>query len=72
MNCVHEKQVKELYQMVQMLATMVEDLGHNVDSIYKELDMAEDEEELQWFDLCGCDNHAGHMCEESRQRYGRV
>ena len=33
---------------------------------------AEDEEELQWFDLCGCDNHAGHMCEESRQRYGRV
>ena len=58
--------------MLQLLTTMVEDLGHNVDSIYKELDMVEDEEELQWFDLCDCDNHYGHVCEESRQRYGRV
>ena len=72
MNCIHEKEVAYLGQKVQLLISMVEDLGHNIDAIYKELDLVDNEEELQWFDLCDCDKTYGHMCEEYNKRYGRV
>ena len=60
---MYEKQLKELGQMVQLLATMVEDLGRNVDAIYKELDMVDEESPVtSTYDFCDCDKHYGHMC----------
>ena len=60
---VVEQQIKELYQMVQMLASLVEDLGKNVADIYKELDMVDGEELLTGYDLCDCDPNYGHICQ---------
>jgi hypothetical protein len=59
-----EKQVTHLGQMVQLLTSMVDDLGRNIDAIYKELDMLDGETELTGYDLCGCDKHYGHMCQD--------
>ena len=60
-----ETRLKELGQMVQLLASMVEDLGGHVDAIYKELDMVDEEGELQsTYDFCDCDKHYGHTCQE--------
>ena len=60
-----EKQVKELGQMVQLLASMVEDQGRHIDAIYKELDMVDEENELQsTYDFCDCDKHYGHTCQD--------
>jgi t-SNARE complex subunit (syntaxin) len=62
---VIEKQVKELGQMVQLLASMVEDQGRHIDAIYKELDMVDEESELQsTYDFCECDKHYGHICQD--------
>ena len=59
-----EIRLKELGQMVQLLATMIEDLGRNVDAIYKELDMVDEESPItSTYDFCDCDKHYGHMCE---------
>ena len=60
-----ETRLKELGQMVQLLTSMVEDLGGHVDAIYKELDMVNEEGELQsTYDFCDCDKHYGHTCQE--------
>ena len=60
-----ETRLKELGQMVQLLTSMVEDLGSHVDAIYKELDMVDEEGELQsTYDFCDCDKHYGHTCQE--------
>lgn len=60
-----ETRLKELGQMVQLLTSMVEDLGHHVDAIYKELDMVDGESELQsTYDFCDCDKHYGHTCQD--------
>ena len=60
-----EKQVKELGQMVQLLASMVEDQGRHIDAIYKELDMVDEESELQsTYDFCDCDKNYGHICQD--------
>jgi t-SNARE complex subunit (syntaxin) len=62
---VIEKQVKELGQMVQLLASMVEDQGRHIDAIYKELDMVDEESELQsTYDFCDCDKNYGHICQD--------
>ena len=62
---VCDKKLKELGQMVQMLTSMVEDLGMHVDSIYKELDMVDEESELQsTYDFCDCDKTYGHICQD--------
>lgn len=60
-----EIRLKELGQMVQLLASMVEDLGGHVDAIYKELDMVDEEGELpSTYDFCECDKHYGHICQD--------
>ena len=60
-----ETRLKELGQMVQMLTSMVEDLGMHVDAIYKELDMVDLEDEPQsTYDFCDCDKHYGHICQD--------
>ena len=60
-----ETRLKELGQMVQLLTSMVEDLGGHVDAIYKELDMVDEEGELQsTYNFCDCDKHYGHTCQE--------
>jgi hypothetical protein len=60
-----ETRLKELGQMVQMLTSMVEDLGMHIDAIYKELDMVDLEDELQsTYDFCDCDKHYGHICQD--------
>ena len=60
-----ERLVKELGQMVQLLASMVEDQGRHIDAIYRELDMVDDENELQsTYDFCECDKHYGHTCQD--------
>jgi hypothetical protein len=60
-----ETRLKELGQMVQLLTSMVEDLGMHVDAIYKELDMVDREGELQsTYDFCECDKHYGHICQD--------
>ncbi len=60
-----EQKLKELGQMVQLLTSMVEDLGMHVDAIYKELDMVDREGELQsTYDFCECDKHYGHICQD--------
>jgi hypothetical protein len=62
---VSEQKLKELGQMVQLLTSMVEDLGMHVDAIYKELDMVDREGELQsTYDFCECDKHYGHICQD--------
>jgi hypothetical protein len=62
---VCDKKLKELGQMVQMLTSMVEDLGMHVDAIYKELDMVDEESELQsTYDFCDCDKTYGHICQD--------
>jgi t-SNARE complex subunit (syntaxin) len=62
---VSEQRLKELGQMVQLLASMVEDQGRHIDAIYKELDMVDEEGELQsTYDFCDCDKHYGHICQE--------
>jgi len=62
---VCDKRLKELGQMVQMLTSMVEDLGMHVDAIYKELDMVDEEIELQsTYDFCLCDKNYGHTCQD--------
>jgi len=62
---VCDKRLKELGQMVQMLTSMVEDLGMHVDAIYKELDMVDEESELQsTYDFCDCDKTYGHICQD--------
>lgn len=65
MNQDYELRLKELGQMVQLLASMVEDMGKHIDAIYKELDMVEDEEELpSTYDFCDCDPQYGHLCQD--------
>ncbi len=60
-----ETRLKELGQMVQLLASMVEDLGGHVDAIYKELDMVDEESELQsTYDFCDCAPQYGHICQD--------
>jgi hypothetical protein len=60
-----EIRLKELGQMIQLLTSMVEDYGHHIDAIYKELDMVDEENELQsTYDFCECDKHYGHICQE--------
>ena len=62
---VYEQRLKELGQMVQLLVTMVDDLGRNIDAIYKELDMVDEESPItSTYDFCDCDKHYGHMCQE--------
>ena len=62
---VSDQKLKELGQMVQMLTSMVEDLGMHVDAIYKELDMVDEESELQsTYDFCDCDKTYGHICQD--------
>jgi hypothetical protein len=60
-----EQRLKELGQMVQLLASMVEDMGRHIDAIYKELDMVDHEGELQsTYDYCDCDPTYGHICQD--------
>ena len=61
---VSEQRLKELGQMIQLLASMVEDQGRHIDAIYKELDMVDQENELQsTYDFCDCDPYYGHICQ---------
>lgn len=61
---VLEKQLKELGQMVQLLASMVEDQGRNIDAIYKELDMVDEDLPMTTYDYCDCAPQYGHMCQD--------
>jgi hypothetical protein len=61
---VYEQRLKELGQMVQLLVTMVDDLGRNIDAIYKELDMVDGDLPMSSYDFCDCDKHYGHMCQD--------
>jgi len=59
-----EIQVENLGAMVNLLVSMVDELGRNIDSIYKELDMVDEETPLTGYDLCDCDMHYGHICQD--------
>jgi hypothetical protein len=59
-----EQRLKELGQMVQLLASMVEDMGRHIDAIYKELDMVDETELPSTYDYCDCDKHYGHICQD--------
>lgn len=62
---ISEGDFKRLGQMVQLLTSMVEDLGKHIDAIYQELDMVDEETELQsTYDFCDCDPHYGHICQD--------
>ncbi len=65
MSSSDETRIKELGQMVQLLASMVEDMGKHIDAIYNELDMVDQENELQsTYDFCDCDPTYGHICQD--------
>ena len=59
-----EARIKELGQMVQLLASMVEDMGKHIDAIYNELDMVDEEVLQSTYDFCDCDPHYGHICQD--------
>jgi fructose-1,6-bisphosphatase/sedoheptulose 1,7-bisphosphatase-like protein len=65
MSLNNEQRITELGQMVQLLASMVEDMGMHIDAIYRELDMVDGEDVLQsTYDFCDCDKTYGHMCQD--------
>jgi len=64
MNPFEDARIKELGQMVQLLASMVEDMGGHIDAIYKELDMVDETELPSTYDYCDCDKHYGHTCQD--------
>lgn len=64
MNPFEDARIKELGQMVQLLASMVEDMGKHIDAIYKELDMVDEEILPSTYDFCDCDPHYGHICQD--------
>ena len=64
MNPSDEARIKELGQMVQLLASMVEDMGKHIDAIYNELDMVDEEILPSTYDYCDCDQHYGHICQD--------
>ena len=49
---------------IELLTAMVEEMGYQIADIYKELDMVDDEGELTGYDLCECDSHYGHICQD--------
>jgi hypothetical protein len=59
-----EKVIKEQGMRIQLLTTMVEEMGYQIADIYKELDMVDGEVELTGYDLCECDSQYGHICQD--------
>ena len=59
-----ERIIKEQGMRIELLTAMVEEMGYQIADIYKELDMVDDEGELTGYDLCECDSHYGHICQD--------
>jgi hypothetical protein len=61
-----ESDLQYLKQMVMLLTSMVDDLGKNIDAIYRELDMVDEEQPMTHDDLCTNytphDGHVGGIC----------
>ena len=59
-----EKDWKFLGQKLQLHDVLIQELYEHISKIYDELDMVEDEQELTGYDLCDCDRHYGHTCQD--------
>ena len=53
-------------QRIELLTAMVEEMGYQIASIYKELDMVDDDDNViaSTYSFCECDKHYGHTCQD--------
>ena len=56
--------LKYLEQRLDLVFSLLEDMGYNIAAIYNELDMVDEETPLTGYDLCDCDKHYGHICQD--------
>jgi hypothetical protein len=61
-----ENILKEQGQRIELLTIMVEEMGYQIASIYKELDMVDGDDNVvpSTYDFCECDKHYGHVCQD--------
>ena len=60
-----QTRLKYLEQRLDLAFSLLEEMGYNIANIYNELDMVDEETPLTGYDLCDCDKHYGHMCQDS-------